>query len=205
MTFAVKNKERPKLIRFEEGRTIKDKILSMYRQKERSARTGDTCNIQHHTTHVLTFLQRLWWKPRDPRITNPPTFHFFNTDILLPYRHKLWLTAYWNIFISQFYYEIQHSSNFLKLTHSYQYNNRTFYFTISHTFSFSSTQLFEHFLFSFLLIRLLKFSLVFLSFDLQLCVLSLKPDAWYNISLSYRLELPKLCYHPWMAADEDMV
>ena len=21
----------------------------------------------------------------------------------------------------------------------------------------------------------------------------------------YRLELPKLCYHPWMAADEDMV
>ena len=29
--------------------------------------------------------------------------------------------------------------------------------------------------------------------------------AWYRQGWQYRLELPKLCYHPWMAADEDMV
>ena len=57
-----KNKERPKLIRFEEGGTIKDEILSMSKQKERTdARTTpcDACNIQHHTTLVLTSLLRL--------------------------------------------------------------------------------------------------------------------------------------------------
>ena len=29
--------------------------------------------------------------------------------------------------------------------------------------------------------------------------------AWYRQGWQYRLELPKLCYHPWMAADDDMV
>ena len=63
MTFAVKNKGRPKLIRFEEGRIIKNEIVSMSRQKKTAqpdAKTspGDTSNIEHHTTLVLSFL--LW-------------------------------------------------------------------------------------------------------------------------------------------------
>ena len=29
--------------------------------------------------------------------------------------------------------------------------------------------------------------------------------AWKRQEWQYRLELPKLCYHPWLAADEDMV
>ena len=69
MTFAVKNKERPKLLLFENGRTIKDKILSMSRQREGRARHKNIDhrhrqpeiseregNIQHNTTLGLTFL-----------------------------------------------------------------------------------------------------------------------------------------------------
>ena len=51
MTLAVKNKERPKFIRFE--------VQTERREPDARTSTVDTCNIQHHTTLVLTFLLRL--------------------------------------------------------------------------------------------------------------------------------------------------
>ena len=50
ITFAVKNKERLKLIWFEDGRTIKDEILSMSRQREGRARHQ---NIDHRYLKAL--------------------------------------------------------------------------------------------------------------------------------------------------------
>ena len=81
MIFAVKNKERPMLIRFEEGKTIKDKIRSRSRQKKNAqpdARTsaGNSCNIQHHSTLVFTFLMQLLletsWPENHQPIYIPP-------------------------------------------------------------------------------------------------------------------------------------
>ena len=45
MTPRVKNKERPKLMQFEEERAIKDKIHSRSRERGTSP---DACNVQHH-------------------------------------------------------------------------------------------------------------------------------------------------------------
>ena len=63
MALEVKNKERPKLIRFEEGGTVKDDILTRSglrknAQPDASTSLSDACNIQHHTTLLLNSLPR---------------------------------------------------------------------------------------------------------------------------------------------------
>ena len=56
MTFVVKNKERPKFIRFEEGRTIKNEILPMSGQKESTTSIAmpATFNITQIRLNLLT-------------------------------------------------------------------------------------------------------------------------------------------------------
>ena len=108
---------------------------------------------QHSTSSILTFSF-----PIDINFSWPCK------SVTHSYQYK-----YWNILN---FTTIQLTSKFLKSIHSYQYNYRTFYFSIWHTFLYSPTQLLEHFYFFCLLIQLLNFSIDFLSFNLHLCVLS---------------------------------
>ena len=90
--------------------------------------TRESLPLLHSTSSTLAFYFPVdinsGWPPKP--VTHPPLTqtleHFiFNSPI------------------------IQHRSKFLKLIHSYQYNYRTFYFSISHTFLYSPTQLLGHF------------------------------------------------------------
>ena len=128
MTFGIKNKEIPKLIRFEDGRTIKDQILSMSRREERQNQTLEHWpplpatwkfwEKRQHLTSYNTHLNLPTTAFDGSHVTqeSPPNLHstsstlafyfpvginsgWLHKSVIHPYQHK-----YWNIFISQFYY-----------------------------------------------------------------------------------------------------
>ena len=132
------------------------------------------------TRYYLNLPTTALMKARDPRITIPPTFHFFNAGIPLPCRRKLRLTVsvthpyqhkHWNVFISRFYchtiyVKIHKINSFLPtqlpniLTSQLQTHSQTHQHYYLNIFV------------SFVVNTIIRFSLVLLSFDLQLCVLS---------------------------------
>ena len=172
MTFVVKNKERQKLIRFKERRTIKDKIPSSSRQRS----TPATLNITQTRLNLLTAAFDGSCVTRE----SPPNlqFHLFNTNVLLPSRHKLRLTVQVcdsplptqtleHFLFLDFYYhstrvKIPKINSFLSMQ---QPNILLLKFT--HILTFSNTIVWAfYFLLFCLLILLLNCSLVFLLFDL---------------------------------------
>ena len=64
MTFAIKTKERPKLIRFEEERTIKNKISSWSRQRGTSPDECPEYDIQQYDGKVPV----IWSTPSLPSL-----------------------------------------------------------------------------------------------------------------------------------------
>ena len=146
-------------------------IQTERRKSDARTSTADNCNIQHHTTPILNFLLRLLLEATWPEnhhlhlhsTSSTPAFSF-PADVNFGWPRKSathsYQYKYWNILRFNFT-TIQHMSNFLKWTHSYQCNYRIFYFSISHSFSYPPTQLLEHFCFLIFLIQLLNFSLVF--------------------------------------------
>ena len=114
MTFAVKNEEWPKLIRFKEGRTLKRFLRGPEREEHHQAPA--TFNITQTRFNLLTVAFDGSHVTRE----SPPHLHFtssapafsFPVDInfgwprnplTYPYQHK-----YWNIFIARFYYHTTH-------------------------------------------------------------------------------------------------
>ena len=104
----------------------------------------DACNIRHH---INSSYCSLWWKPHDPRITTPYTFHFLTPTFFLLCRHKLWppksVIHPTNTNIGTFYFSIfttiQLTSNFLKLPRSYQYNYEYFLLNFTDILIFTNT------------------------------------------------------------------
>ena len=113
-----KNKERPKLIRFEEGRTIKDEILSRFRQRRLNSQMLEHHrHLQNSTSHNIRLNLPIAAFDGSCMIRESPHHQFstFSTQafsfpvglnfgwprksVTHLYQHK-----YWNIFISWFYY-----------------------------------------------------------------------------------------------------
>ena len=126
MTLALKNKEKPKLIRFEEGRSIKDEILSRSRQRKTHSRT-----LAHHSTPatfniIQTRLNLFTAAFGGRRVIRESPSHQNSTSSMPAFSFPVNI----NRTLEHFYFSILqpfNTSNFLKLTHSYEYNNRTFY------------------------------------------------------------------------------
>ena len=186
--FAVKDKERQKLHRFEDGRTIKDVILSISRQKEGRARHENIA--RRHIQHSRLTLPIAAFNGNSMTQEIPP--HLLSISSTLAFSFLFDINSGWsrqsvitltNINIGTFLFldstTIQHTSKFLKLINSYQYNNRTFYFSISHTFSYLLKHLFFYFLLVYTIVKVFTCLLV-VWFVTQCFVLSLLPYTWYN-------------------------
>ena len=143
-------------------------------------------NITYICHNLLTVIfdgSRMTWE-------SPPHLHstFSKLMFLLPYWDKLWLTvSLWltptNTNIGTFYFlifpTIQHMSNFLKLTCSYQYNYTHFLLNFTDIFIFNTVAWTFCFLFVNIIVKFFTYLLVW--FSTQCFVLSLQPYPWYNI------------------------
>ena len=134
-------------------------------KRRTSTMTPAAFNITQTCLKFLTIV--LWWKPHDPRITNPPTFHFFKADVS-PTNTNIG-TFYFSIFTT-----IQYTSNFRKLTHSHLYNYEHFLLNFTDILIFTITIVWT---FCFLFVNIIvKFFTCLLVWFATLCfVLSLQP------------------------------